>query len=93
MGLFQDNCAKCHSMEDVTGKGPLFTNYSYYTIGIPVNPLLGDNPVYLGRGGFFLDDEAQNGKFKVPTLRNIALTAPYGHNGYFPTLKDIVVKL
>lgn len=40
-------------MEDVTGKGPLFTNYSYYTIGIPVNPLLGDNPVYLGRGGFF----------------------------------------
>ena len=30
------------------------------------------------------------GKFRVPTLRNIALTAPYGHNGYFKTLEEIV---
>ncbi len=30
------------------------------------------------------------GAFKVPTLRNLTLTAPYGHNGYFATLKDIV---
>ena len=29
-------------------------------------------------------------KFRVPTLRNIALTAPYGHNGYFKTLEEIV---
>lgn len=28
--------------------------------------------------------------FRVPTLRNIALTAPYGHNGYFKTLEEIV---
>ena len=32
----------------------------------------------------------ENGKFRVPTLRNIALTAPYGHNGYFQTLEEIV---
>ena len=32
----------------------------------------------------------QAGRFKVPTLRNLALTAPYGHNGYFKTMKDIV---
>ena len=32
----------------------------------------------------------QNGKFKVSSLRNIAKTAPYGHNGFFPTLYDIV---
>ena len=32
----------------------------------------------------------QNGKFKVSSLRNIAQTAPYGHNGFFPTLYDIV---
>lgn len=72
-----------------TGKGPLFTNYSYDNIGIPANPLLAGNDVDLGLGGF-LGDATQNGKFKVPTLRNIALTAPYGHNGYFPTLKDMV---
>ena len=34
--------------------------------------------------------KAQDGKFKVPTLRNIDLTAPYSHNGFFPTLKEIV---
>lgn len=87
--LFVANCSKCHSITDVTGKGPLFTNYSYENIGVPANPLLEGNDVDLGLGGF-LDEEAQNGKFKVPTLRNIALTAPYGHNGYFPTLYDIV---
>jgi cytochrome c peroxidase len=32
----------------------------------------------------------ENGKFKVPTLRNVAKTPPYGHNGYFDTLYDIV---
>ncbi len=89
MALFENNCSKCHSMTDETGKGPLFTQYGYANIGIPVNPLLADNAVDLGLGGF-LNEPAQDGKFKVPTLRNIALTAPYGHNGYFPTLKDIV---
>lgn len=90
MDLFASNCSKCHSMTDVTGvKGPLFTNYGYDNIGVPANPLLADNPVDLGLGGY-LDAPAEYGKFKVPTLRNIAMTAPYGHNGYFPTLKDIV---
>jgi cytochrome c peroxidase len=32
----------------------------------------------------------QAGRFKVPTLRNLAQTAPYGHNGYFRTLKQLV---
>ena len=89
MNLFQTNCANCHSTDDVTGKGPLFTKYTYANIGIPVNPLLAENPTDLGLGGF-LGDASQNGKFKVPTLRNVALTAPYGHNGYFPTLKEMV---
>ncbi len=33
---------------------------------------------------------AERGKFKTPTLRNVELSAPYGHNGFFATLKDIV---
>ncbi len=40
--------------------------------------------------GKIVNNPAQNGKFKVMTLRNIALTAPYSHNGYFNTLKNIV---
>lgn len=87
--LFAANCTQCHSMADVTGKGPLFTDYTYANIGVPVNPLLAGNPVDLGLGGF-LGDIAQDGKFKVPTLRNVALSAPYSHNGSFATLKDMV---
>lgn len=40
--------------------------------------------------GAIVSKEEENGKFRVPTLRNIALTAPYGHNGYFKTLREIV---
>lgn len=40
--------------------------------------------------GAIVNKEEENGKFRVPTLRNIALTAPYGHNGYFQTLEEIV---
>ncbi len=35
-------------------------------------------------------DEKQKGKFKVPTLRNVAVTAPYMHNGVFKELKTVV---
>ncbi|MDH5361378.1 MAG: c-type cytochrome, partial [Gammaproteobacteria bacterium] len=43
----------------------------------------------LGLGGF-LNKRDEDGKFKVPTLRNIALTAPYMHNGVFASLEDVV---
>jgi cytochrome c peroxidase len=48
-----------------------------------INPILAGNPVDLGLGGFLAtveeveNAEMQNGKFKVPTLRNVGLTAPY----------------
>jgi cytochrome c peroxidase len=94
--LFTANCTGCHSIDPVDGApGPLFTNYGYANIGVPVNTVLEADPgsVYevpdLGLGGF-LQDSGENGKFKVPTLRNVARTAPYSHNGYFPTLADMV---
>ena len=40
--------------------------------------------------GDSVGDTNQDGKFKIPTLRNIAVTAPYAHNGAFPTLYDMV---
>nr|WP_319492934.1 cytochrome c peroxidase [uncultured Desulfobacter sp.] len=87
--LFADNCAKCHSMEAAFGApAPLFTNYGYANIGVPRHPELppGED---VGLGDI-VDDPAQNGKFKIPTLRNIALSAPYSHNGYFPTLMGML---
>jgi cytochrome c peroxidase len=98
--LFQGKgkCKLCHIS---SGAMPLFTDYTFDNLGIPKNP---ENPVYdydpgfvdLGLGGF-LDDPAEWGKQKVPTLRNVDLRPPdpddvkaFGHNGYFKSLEAIV---
>ena len=69
---------------------PVFTDFTYDNLGIPksTHDLLKDAPVDLGLGPI-AGDPLENGKFKVMTLRNIGLTAPYGHNGFFDRLKDI----
>ncbi len=97
------NCAACHiSKPGPTDELPLFTDFTYDNLGVPRNP---DNPFYtlpaqlnpagsqwVDRGlGAVVDKRAEDGKFKVPTLRNIELTAPYMHNGYFKTLRGTVV--
>jgi len=97
------NCAACHpSQRGPKGEPPLFTDFTYDNLGVPRNP---DNPFYklpaqlnpagakwvdLGLGAT-VDKRSEDGKFKVPTLRNIELTAPYMHNGYFKTLRGSVV--
>lgn len=89
-------CSACHPSSSADGKTPpLFTDFSYDNLGVPRNmeyPFYSMTPSpYPDLGlGAILNEPAQNGKFKVMTLRNIALTAPYSHNGYFKTLKDIV---
>lgn len=95
-------CNKCHISTPLKGPDgsmipPLFTDFTYDNLGIPrsTNPAIAQAPIDLGLGGrpeiAALDPKGlQKGKFKVPTLRNIALTAPYGHNGYFATLTEIV---
>jgi cytochrome c peroxidase len=69
---------------------PLFTDFTYDNLGVPKSEhkLLRDADVDLGLGPI-VEDEDENGKFKVMTLRNIALTKPYAHNGFFMNLKDI----
>ncbi len=69
---------------------PLFTDFTYDNLGVPKSEhrLLAGNPVDLGLGAV-VGDQDENGKMKVMTLRNIALTAPYAHNGFFKHLKDI----
>jgi cytochrome c peroxidase len=82
---------------------PLFTDFTYDNLGVPKNP--DNPFYYLPRafnpdGTDFMDlglgpqvpdlsGEDENGKFKVMTLRNIGVSAPYAHNGFFTTLKDI----
>lgn len=97
------NCAACHtSKPGPRGEPPLFTDFTYDNLGVPRNP---DNPFYtlpaqhnpagvhwVDRGlGATVNKRSEDGKFKVPTLRNIELTGPYMHNGYFKTLRGTVV--
>ena len=90
--FFEAKCSGCHSTKAAFGApAPLFTNYQYANIGVPVNPGIPSDGPDLGLGGVpEIDDPTQKGKFKIPTLRNIALTAPYSHNGSFPTLMEML---
>jgi cytochrome c peroxidase len=93
------NCAACHpSKAAADGTPPLFTDFTYDNVGVPRNPDIPANadPDYfdLGACGPLRTDVSDRhdlcGAFKVPTLRNIALTAPYFHNGRFRTLREVV---
>lgn len=81
----------------------LFTDFSYDNLGVPVNPAIADlaggpQPTDMGLYATLvnlnlfpaLPREGTEGLFKVPTLRNVAQTEAYAHNGFFPTLKSIV---
>ncbi|MCK5355258.1 MAG: c-type cytochrome, partial [Methyloprofundus sp.] len=94
--LFEDenkgNCAACHISKTEDGSQPLFTDFTYDNLGTPANPdilaIKGTDFIDVGLGETVGSEE--NGKFKVPSLRNVAKTAPYMHNGVFSDLKDVV---
>lgn len=61
---------------------------AFYKLPPELNP---DGDGYVDHGlSAAIHNPRQNGKFKAPSLRNIARTAPYGHNGYFKDLRSIV---
>ncbi|WP_316780143.1 cytochrome-c peroxidase [Pedobacter antarcticus] len=72
------NCNNCHSGED-------FTADRFKGIGL----FNGDDLKDAGRFEVTKNPEHE-GHFKIPGLRNVALTAPYMHNGMFKTLKDVI---
>jgi cytochrome c peroxidase len=103
--LFQGKgqCKLCH----MSGKDALFTDFTFDNLGIPQNPEnpAGTAPAFVDAGlGGFLErvgypggvSDAEWGKHKVPTLRNVDLrpgasdVKAYAHNGYFKTLEGIV---
>ena len=95
------NCAACHVSETTSDEDgnvipPMFTDFTYDNIGLPRNVNIPNNPEpNSGLGGRSniaeLDPNGDEiGKHKVMSLRNIAITPPYGHNGVFATLEQIV---
>ena len=100
------NCATCHTLNsdsEATSK-ELFTNYKYENIGTPRNNVAMNaraalgfqdvNATFRGLGGTVESSDANFaqhlGKTKVPTLRNIAVTAPYMNNGVFKKLRTVL---
>ncbi|MCH2095550.1 MAG: methylamine utilization protein MauG [Rhodobacteraceae bacterium] len=80
-------CSGCHN-------GPLFTDHNFYAIGLPAfgpgrtrrfDPI----PRDVGRMGE-TDSLEDAYRFKTPSLRNVELTGPYGHNGAYPKLTDMI---
>jgi len=79
MALFMSDelkCASCHA-------GVLFSNFDYINIG------LYSEYADAGRERITLNQE-DLGKFKTPSLRNVALTAPYMHDGSMESLEDVI---
>ena len=92
------NCNACHLLNKrPLAKNETFSDYRYHNIGVPKNKALrlankstGD---YIDVGLLAhqdVSDESQKGKFKTPSLRNVAVSSPYMHNGVFQELKTVV---
>lgn len=85
-------CNTCHRTNN--GGEEVFSDFEFRNIGVPSNPTLlaalGD-PNFVDNGlGTVTDNTNDNGKFRTPNLRNIAITAPYMHNGVFTTLEEVI---
>lgn len=76
--VFKEYCGRCHVE-------PLFSNYAFSSHGLPPDPLLGDLGRYRITG-----NPADSLLFKTPTLRNLAYTYPYMHDGRFRTLRQVL---
>lgn len=77
------NCAVCH---EIGKKYALFTDNKFHDIGVGVHSgMVSDEGRYR-----VTDDTRDRGKFKTPSLRSIALTAPYMHDGSLKDLKQVL---
>ena len=76
LDLFRQDCASCH-------REPLFSDFSYRNNGLDAAPRDGGRAVISGRA----EDQ---GRFRVPSLRNVALTAPYMHDGRYDSLQQVL---
>ena len=94
------NCSQCHRLDTIGASAKeTFTNYQYHNIGVPSNAALhaangkpadrglSANPGVKGTS----QEAARAGMFKVPTLRNVAVTGPYMHNGVFNDLRTVIL--
>lgn len=78
LSLFREKCTACHTE-------PLFTDNSFRNNGLSLDPNLNDS----GRARI-TGEQQDKYKFKVPSLRNVALSAPYMHDGRITSLDGVL---
>lgn len=76
--LFRENCSACH-------KEPLFSTYRFFNAGVGASAPDADEGRKKATG-----KESDLGKFRVPSLRDVAETGPYFHDGSIAKLEDAV---
>ncbi len=80
-------CSLCHS-------GPLLTDHGFHALMLPhfgPGRTRQWDPVARDVGHMAVSDRLEDTyRFRTPSLRNVALTGPYGHNGAYPTLEGII---
>ena len=76
--VFKAKCASCHAE-------PLFTDFSYRNIGLPVNPSLQDYGRMRVTG-----NKADSLKFRVPSLRNLEFSSYYFHDGRYSNMQRAI---
>ncbi len=102
LAVFNDktrgNCAACHISQIKRGAFPQFTDFGLIAIGVPRNPVIPANakPEYrdLGACGPLRTDLKSHddycGRFRTPSLRNVATRGVFFHNGVYTKLEDAV---
>ena len=100
--VFEDpakgNCASCHPSRGQDGAAPLFTDFGFVALGVPRNRAIAANraPAFfdLGLCGPLRTDLATRadycGRFRTPSLRNVATRRRFMHNGVFTSLAQVV---
>ncbi len=80
-------CSGCHS-------GPLLTDHGFHALMLPQfgpGRTRQWDPVVRDTGHMAVSDRLEDAyRFRTPSLRNVALTGPYGHNGAYPTIEGII---
>lgn len=76
--IFKKRCDQCHTE-------PLFSSNRFASNGLPIDTAYNDVGRYKITG-----DPADSMMFRIPTLRNIAYTFPYMHDGRFSKLKEVI---
>lgn len=94
------NCNQCHQLaRSAIDPRETFTDYTYHNIGVPQNTLLREanlsppdfQDTGLAQNSLAPSDPDHAGQFRTPTLRNVAVTGPYMHNGVFADLRTVVL--